>query len=107
MDAVGLSGALGRRWRKDHPDFWRRLSPLGAGRAAVSHDEAEIPAPAADPEAEEFVARLRQLRDAHLQDARRDAATLNAGAQETDLRLPAINGSMDDREHEAEEERWQ
>ena len=106
MNPVDPSATLGRRWRKEHPDFWRRLSPLGAGRAGVSHDEGEITPPAADPEAEAFVARLRQLRDAHLEEARRDAATLNAGAQETDLRLPTINGSMDDREDDVEEEPW-
>ena len=32
LKLVGLSGTLGRRWRKDDSDFWRRLSPLGAGR---------------------------------------------------------------------------
>lgn len=101
-----LSMTLGRRWRKDHPDFWRRLSPLGAGRLGVIHGEAEIPPAAADPEAEAFIARLRQLRDAHPREARRDAAALNAAARETDLRSSGINGSMDDREDEAEEEPW-
>lgn len=105
IDPVGLGGALGRRWRKDHPDFWRRLSPLGAGKGDVSRDEAGIPQPAADPEAE-FVARLRRLRDTHRQEARRDAAALNAAAREPDLRSPTINGSMDDREDDVEEEPW-
>jgi Replication-relaxation len=104
IEPVGLSGTLGRRWRKDHPGFWRRLSPLGAARDAVSRDEAEIPPPAADPEAEAFIVRLRQLREAHLEEARRDAATFNAAEQQADLRLPAINGSMDDREDDVEEE---
>ena len=31
MEPVDLSRTLGRRWRKDDPDFWRRLSPLGTG----------------------------------------------------------------------------
>lgn len=106
IDPVDLGRMLGRRWCKDHPDFWRRLSPLGAGRARVSQDEAEITPPAPDPEAEAFIARLRQLREAHLQEARRDAAALNAAARATDLRSSGINGSMDDREDEAEEEPW-
>ena len=107
IDPVGLDGTLGRRWGKEHPDFWRRLSPLGADRTDVSHDKAEIPPPAADPEAEEFVARLRQLREAHLEEARRDAAGFNATEQEADLRSPTINGSMDDREHDVEKDPWQ
>jgi hypothetical protein len=106
MKPTHLSMTLGRRWRKDDPHFWLRLSPLGAGRAGVSHGEAEIPPPAADHEAEEFVARLRRLRNAHLQEACRDAAALKAATRDTDLRLPTINGSMDDREDEAEEEPW-
>jgi len=106
MKPAELDTTLGRRWRKDHPEFWRRLSPLGAGRPGVNHDEAEITPLAADPEAEAFSARLPQLRDAHLQVARRDATALNAAARETDLRLPTINGSMDDREDDVEEGPW-
>jgi hypothetical protein len=105
IDPVGLDGTLGRRWRKDHPDFWRRLSPLGAERPGVSHDEAEITPPAADPEAEAFIARMARLPEAQLQEARRDAAALSAAARETDLRLPTINGSMDARD-DVEEEPW-
>jgi hypothetical protein len=101
--AVGLSGTLGRRWRKDHPDFWRRLSPLGAGRPSASEDEAQA-TPAVDPEPEAFIARLQRLREAQLEEARRDVAAFNASEQEADLRLPAINGSMDDRESDVEEE---
>jgi len=106
MEPVGLSGTLGRRWRKDHPDFWRRLSPLGAGRPGVGEDEAESAPPRADPDIEAFGARLRQLREAHMREACRDAAAVNPAARETDLRLPTINCSMDDREDDAEEEPW-
>jgi hypothetical protein len=73
LKPVGLSGTLGRRWRKDHPDFWRRLSPFGAGRQSATEEAAQTPIPPPDPETEEFVARLRQLREAHLEEARRDA----------------------------------
>jgi len=31
-DPVPLDGCLGRRWRKDNPEFWARLSPLTAWR---------------------------------------------------------------------------
>jgi hypothetical protein len=48
--------ALGHRWRHDQPDFWERLSPLGA-----THP---------------------------------------------DLRSSAVDGSMDDRENDVEEELW-
>jgi hypothetical protein len=69
MKLADVSRTLGRRWRKDHPDFWRRLSPLGAGRGGVSHDEAELAPPATDPETEAFVARLQRLREAQLDEA--------------------------------------
>jgi hypothetical protein len=49
--------ALGRRWRHDQPDFWERLSPLGATNR--------------------------------------------------DLRSSAVDGSMDDREEDFQEEPWQ
>jgi hypothetical protein len=41
MPAANLELALGRRWRKERPDFWAALSPLGA---------APIAAPAARPD---------------------------------------------------------
>jgi len=41
-----------------------------------------------------------------LDEARRDAAAFNGAESEADLRLPAINGSMDDRDDDVEEERW-
>ncbi len=44
MKPTGLGGTLGRRWRKDHPEFWRRLSPLGAGRPDVNQHETLITA---------------------------------------------------------------
>jgi hypothetical protein len=101
---VGLSGTLGRRWRKDDPDFWRRLSPLGAGRQSATEEEGQIAPQPADPEAEAFIARLRRLREAELEQARRDAAAI--GSADQDLRLSAINGSMDVREEDVEEESW-
>ena len=104
---VGLDRVLGRRWRKDHPDFWRRLSPLGAH--GHREEEAQITPLPADPEAEAFVARLRRLREARLEEARQDAAAFRgagAGGSDVDLRSSGINGSMDDREDDVEEEPW-
>jgi hypothetical protein len=107
MKPADLSTALGRRWRKEHPDFWGRLSPLGTGRPSTNQDETPSTPLSADPESEAFVARLRQLREAQLEEARRDAAAFSAAAPRADLRSPPISGSMDDREDDVEEEPWQ
>jgi hypothetical protein len=61
---------------------------------------------AADPEGEAFIARLRQLREAQLEEARSDAVAFSAAAPGADLRSPAIDGSMVNREDEDEEEPW-
>ena len=106
LKPVGLSGTLGRRWRKDHPNFWRRLSPLGAGRQRATEEAAPTTPKPPDPEIEAFVERLRQLRDASVEEARRDASALKVTRQQADLRSSAINGSMDEREHDVEEESW-
>jgi hypothetical protein len=103
---VGVSRTLGRRWRKDDPDFWRRLSPLGAGRHDGSEEAGPIPPQATDPDAEAFVARLQHLREAHLEEARRDAAAIASATRGPDLRASAIDGSMDDRKDEFEEDPW-
>jgi Replication-relaxation len=107
MKPPDLSATLGRRWRKDDPDFWRRLSPLGAGRQdAAAEEDGPVPPRPTDPEAEAFVERLRRLREADLEEARRDAAAFGAANPDRDLRSSAINGSMDDREDDVEEESW-
>jgi hypothetical protein len=106
LKPVGLSGTLGDRWRKDDPDFWRRLSPLAVGRQSATEEAAQTTRQLPDPETEAFIQRLRQLRDANVQEARRDATALKATRHEADLRLPAINGSMDDRDDDVEEEPW-
>lgn len=50
LPPAALSQTLGRRWRKDNPDFWRRLSPLG-NHGPTSAEEAEpAAATAADRE---------------------------------------------------------
>jgi hypothetical protein len=106
LKAVGLSGTLGRRWRKDDPDFWRRLSPLAVGRQSATKEAAQTTQQLPDPETEAFIQRLRQLRGVTVQEARRDATALKSTRHEADLRLPAISGSMDDREDDVEEKPW-
>lgn len=106
LTPVGLSGTLGRRWRKDDPDFWRRLSPLGAGRQRATDEAAQTTSQPHDSETEAYITNLLLLREAELDEARRDAARLSSADPEQDLRSPAINGSMDDRKDDAEEEPW-
>jgi hypothetical protein len=103
LKPVGVSRTLGRRWRTDNPDFWRRLSPLGAGRESALDEQAPPPA---DPEGETFVARLQQVREAVLEEARRDAEAFCFATSASDLRPSAIDGSMDDRDDDGEEEPW-
>jgi hypothetical protein len=105
MKPANVDAALGRRWRKDHPDFWGRLAPLTGGYSTSEQIVQSEPQPS-EPESDAFATRLRHWREAHLEEARRDTAALNAGARETDLRSPAINGSMDDREDDEEEDSW-
>jgi hypothetical protein len=106
LKPVGLSRTLGRRWLKDDPDFWRRLSPLGAGNQTATEEAGQITSQFADPEADAFVARLRRLREADLEEARRDAIALGSPGPDQDLRSSAINGSMDDPEDDVEEDSW-
>lgn len=106
MKPTDLNTALGRRWRKDGPDFWRRLSPLAASRHGATEEAGQIRPRPADPTAEAFTAQLRCLREADLEESRRDAATLGSANRDQDLRSSASNGSMDDREDDVEEERW-
>ena len=106
MNLVDPNATLGRRWRKDDPDFWRRLSPLGTARLSPTEEAAQITPEPTDPAAEAFVARLRRLREADLEEARRDAAAFSAADPAQDLRSSAINVSMDACDDEAEEERW-
>jgi hypothetical protein len=54
LGSVGPGPALGRRWRKDVPGFWERLSPLGrtvAGEAEVDLRPSGIDGFMDDPEA--------------------------------------------------------
>jgi Replication-relaxation len=103
MKPVGVSATLGRRWRKDVPEFWRRLSPLGAGTYSPIEEPGQATLQPADPETEAFLVQLQSLRQADREEARRDAAALLSANPDLDLRSSAINGSMDDREDVEEE----
>jgi hypothetical protein len=78
-----LSRCLGREWRKERPDFWQALSPLGL---------VSVPAPAADPESKPTGAAalapelpstsvVERMREQLLAEARQDieAAAASAG----------------------------
>lgn len=116
--------ALGRRWRKDQPRFWQQLSPLyrrgdeeratSDGSVAVSPQAVETD-PAAlelteDPQAEDFLERLRQRREAEREELRRDldaaASRGHSSGRGADLRPSGLDGLMLDPEDELEEEQW-
>jgi hypothetical protein len=106
LNPVGLDRTVGRRWRKVNPDFWRRLSPLGVGWLGATAKPGQITPRPADPKGEPFAERLRRLRKADLAEARRDAEAFRSVNPDRDLRFSTINGSMDDREDDVEEEPW-
>ena len=103
---IELARCLGRRWRKEQPDFWQTLSPLGipATRSAA----------AATPQPEEQKApvtagpsRVEQMRERLLAEARRDAQQSAAGARsKADWTSSGIDGLMLDPDEEPEPEEW-
>jgi len=72
LGPIDLSRCLGRRWRKQRPDFWQALSPLGVtkGPAAATGPAAE-PAPEPAPIASAPRA-IERMREQLLAEARRD-----------------------------------
>jgi hypothetical protein len=121
---VEIELALGRRWRKDQPRFWQQLSPLhrrgdeeratSDGSSAVSPQAVERD-PAAlksteDPQAEDFLERLRERREAEREELRRDleaaASRVRSGGRAADLRPSGVDGLMVDPGDELEEEQW-
>jgi Replication-relaxation len=121
---VEIELALGRRWRKDQPRFWQQLSPLhrrgdeeratSDGAVAVSARAVETD-PAAlklteDAQAEDFLERLRQRREAEREELRRDleaaASRVHSGGRVADLRPSGLDGLMVDPGDELEEEQW-
>ncbi len=126
--AADPGAALGRRWRRDRPDFWSQLSPLGRAAAeprevaeaeeAASDsaqpsgaDVAQTPGPTTDTDQAEmrhpavdegFLARRRAELEEEL---RADIAAVRAsrdGTARADLRPSEIDGFMDDPEPDEE-----
>jgi hypothetical protein len=98
---------LGRRWRKDEPDFWQALSPLGVSaypRPVAEPAEPPTPATAALTAAPSAIERMRaQL----LAQARRDTQTATAAASATpDWTSSGIDGLMLDPDEEPALEEW-
>jgi hypothetical protein len=120
LQPANLEFALGRRWCKDHPQFWQQLSPLHR-RRADARTIGEPPAESAEPnssasrpaddlEAEAFMERVRGLREAEREELRRDLEAIRSGnswrSGGTDLRPSGTDGLMLDPEDKLEEERW-
>lgn len=60
-----LSRCLGRRWRKERPDFWQALSPLGVPSppthaGGIEAEPADAAAPASRPPARSAIERIRE-----------------------------------------------
>jgi Replication-relaxation len=101
---IEFARCLGRRWRKEQPDFWETLSPLGipATRSAA----------AATPQPEEPTAPVIegpspvvQMRERLLTEARRDAQQSTASARfKGDWTSSGIDGLMLDPDEEPDQE---
>jgi hypothetical protein len=98
---IELARCLGRRWRKEQPDFWQTLSPLG------------IPATRSAPEPEPKVpviagpSPIERMRERLLAEARRDAQTATDGAAAAaDWTSSGIDGLMLDPDKGPGPEEW-
>jgi hypothetical protein len=115
--------ALGRRWRHDQPDFWKRLSPLHRPRvyappapegAHPGDGSALQPAaeplhsasadPTVDPEAEVFHQQLQRLRQAERDEIQSGLASPRADGPSEDLRPSGVDGLMPDPEDDLDDE---
>jgi hypothetical protein len=98
---------LGRAWRKDQPDFWQMLSPLGVpttrfGPTVDATDPEQPPVPV--PEAP---SPLERMREQLIAEARCDAQMATAGAPAAaDWTWSGIDGLMLDPDQEPALEEW-
>jgi hypothetical protein len=100
---IELARCLGRRWRKEQPDFWRTLSPLGI--PATRSVAAAAPQPE-EPKAPviEGPSPVEHMRERLLAEARRDAQRGAASARsKADWTSSGIDGLMLDPDEEPEE----
>jgi hypothetical protein len=92
---------LGRTWRKEQPDFWQTLSPLGVptGRSAPTVHGSEPEQPQVT--VAETPSPLERMREQLIAEARRDAQTATAGAPAAaDWTSSGIDGLMLDPDQE-------
>ncbi len=103
---IELVRCLGRRWRKEQPDFWQTLSPLGT--PATRSVAAAMPQPE-EPKAPVTAgpSRVEQMRELLLAEARRDAQTATDGAAAAaDWTSSGIDGLMLDPDEKPESQEW-
>jgi hypothetical protein len=98
---IELARCLGRRWRKEQPDFWQTLSPLGipATRAAPEAGKPEVPVI-------EGPSPIERMREQLLAEARRDAQEAAVGSSGSDWTPSGINGLMLDPDEGPGPEEW-
>jgi hypothetical protein len=106
MKPADLSTALGRRWRKDHPDFWGAALAARRRQARRERGGRADHAAACGPRSRGVHRAAASAARRAAREARRDAAAFSSANSDQDLRSSALNGSMDDREDDVEEERW-
>jgi hypothetical protein len=97
---IELARCLGRRWRKEQPDFWQTLSPLGIPAARF------VPEPEPNAPAIAGPSPIERVREQLLAEARCDAQTALDGAPEVDWTSSAIDGLMLDPDEEPALEEW-
>jgi hypothetical protein len=102
---IELARCLGRRWRKEQPDFWQTLSPLGIP------DRSAPAATAAEPEepSEPVIERpspVELVRERLLAEARSDALQARADGAQADWTSSGIDGLMLDPDEEPDSEEW-
>jgi hypothetical protein len=98
---------LGRAWRKEQPDFWQTLSPLGVPIRrssptvdATDPEQPHVPVP-------ETPSQLERMREQLVAEARLDAQTATVGAPTAaDWTSSRIDGLMLDPDEEPALEEW-
>jgi hypothetical protein len=97
---IELARCLGRRWRKEQPDFWQTLSPLGIATRSAPEPEPNVPVIAGPSP-------IERMREQLLAEARRDAQTATDGAAAAaDWTSSGIDGLMLDPDEERDPEEW-
>jgi hypothetical protein len=98
---IELARCLGRRWRKEQPDFWPRLSPLGIPASPSASTATELEEP--NEPVIEGPSPVERMRERLLAEARRDARQTTGGGPCVDWTSSGIDGLMLDPDEEPEE----